>query len=167
MIHFGQLSHGHSDQELLFGILGIAALVGGSWAVVQWVRRGPTRPDPWDESIASEIERAESAPLCHRCLTAHDASADFCPVCGATVGQYTNWLPYPYLFSVGHTLRIGTSGEFKRSSLTVFGFLLFSLAEYTLFAPVYWILMFCSLGKPREHTAPQGQSPPAGGAANI
>jgi len=167
MILFGQLSHGNSDQELLVGILMVAALVGCCWVLVQWVRRGPTRPDPWDASIASEIERNESAPLCHRCLTAHDSAADFCPVCGVTVGQYTNLLPYPYLFSVGHTLRIGTSGEYKRSPLTVCGFFLISLAEYTLFAPLYWVLLLWRLGNPREHTEPQGQSPSSGGAAKI
>jgi hypothetical protein len=66
---------------------------------------------------------------------------DFCSACGAAVGRYTNWLPYPYLFSVGHVLRIGTSGDFKQSALTITGFLFLGLVEYTVFAPIYWFML--------------------------
>lgn len=143
MTFLGQMSHGSGEPELLVGVLAIGFLVVcGVWALVRFVRRKPVEPDPWDESVATEIAEEDATPLCHRCLNAHAPEADFCPACGAAVGQYTNWLPYPYLFSVGHTLRIGTSGEFRRSPLTLVGFVLFSLVEYALFAPVYWIVMF-------------------------
>lgn len=159
MMFATQLSHGDNDPDLLVGILAVAGLLGcGIWALMKHVLTGPAQPDPWDKNIAAEIGKEEATPLCHRCLTAHDSSTDFCPACGAAVGQYTNWLPYPYLFSVGHALRIGTSGEFRRSPLTVLGFLLFSLTEYTLFAPVYWILMLRNLGKHREHDKALHQS---------
>ena len=163
-----QLSHADSDPELLVGILALVVLVCvGAWALMKHGLRGPVPPDPWDKRIAAEIENADANPLCHRCLIAHDSSIDFCPACGAAVGQYTNWLPYPYLFSVGHALRIGTSGEFRRSPLTVSFFFLFSLVEYTLFAPVYWILMLRSLGKNREYDKPQVQSSAASGDTNT
>jgi hypothetical protein len=55
---------------------------------------------------------------------------------------------------MGHTLRLGTSGEFKRTPLTVVGFFLFSLAEYGIFAPVYWIaFMSRSSGQPPAEPA--------------
>jgi RNA polymerase subunit RPABC4/transcription elongation factor Spt4 len=126
----------------------------------------PMHPDPWDQKIAAEIGREEATPLCHRCLTAHDSATDFCPACGAAVGQYTNWLPYPQLFSIGHALRIGTSGKFRRSPLTVSFFLLFSLVECTLFAPIYWIFMALKLGKHREHDQPHDRSSTASSEAN-
>jgi len=162
MMRLGQLNGGTDNPELLVGILAVIILVGfGLWALLEFLRRKPAQPDPWNEGIATEIESEEAVPLCHRCLTAHESSADFCPNCGAAVGQYTNWLPYPYLFSVGHTLRIGTSGEFRRSPLTVFGFFLFSLAEYTLFVPIYWIVFLRKLLLGRQPGAHPDQPPPA------
>jgi len=155
-------SLGGSDPELLVGMMATTALAGfGVWAFLKRMVREPVAPDPWNRNIAAEIETEAATPLCHRCLTAHGASADFCPDCGAAVGQYTNWLPYPYLFSLGHALRIGTSGEFRRSPFTVFGYLLFSLYEYALFAPVYWILMLRSLGKQGENDKTQQPSSPS------
>ena len=168
MILFGQLNQAKSDPELSIRILAVAALACyGAWALRQWVLKGPTPPDPWDETIASEIEKDEAIPLCHRCLTPYDSSTDFCSKCGTTVGQYTNWLPYPYLFSVGHTLRIGTSGDFNRSLLTVFGFFLFSLAEYALFAPVYWVVFLSKLLQPRPQNTSPDQPPPEFGDINT
>lgn len=153
------LSRTTSDPELLVGFVAVTGLIVVSvWAFMKRMLKQPVRPDPWDKTIATEIGSEEATPLCHRCLTAHDSSTDFCPACGAAVGQYTNWLPYPQLFSIGHALRIGTSGEFRRSPLTVSFFLLFSLIEYTLFAPIYWILMVWKLGKNREHDQPHDQS---------
>jgi hypothetical protein len=164
MILAVELSHGPGDPDLLVGILAVTALLSwGVWMLMNHVRSGPAPPDPWDKSIAVEIGKEDATPLCHRCLTAHDSSTDFCPACGAAVGRYTNWLPYPQLFSIGHALRIGSSGEFRRSPLIVFGFFLFSLAEYSLFAPVYWILMLRSLGKHCEHDKALHQSSPLGG----
>jgi len=166
-MRLGQSGGGTDNPELLVGILAVLGLVCfGVWAFLEFVRRKPVPPDPWNEGIATEIEREEAVPLCHRCLTAHESSADFCPKCGAAVGQYTNWLPFPYLFSVGDTLRIGTSGEFRRSPLTVCGFFLFSLVEYTIFAPVYWCLMLWRLRKRSAMDGGHDQSPPALGEAS-
>ena len=147
MILFAQLN----SPELTVGFLGIAALSClGIWAAVRWLLRGPVRPDPWDEQIAAQIARDETTALCHRCLCPHDSSIDFCPECGAAVGQYTNWLPFPYLFSLGHTLRIGTTGEFRHSRLIICGFMLLGLAEYMMLAPVYWLMFFRNLSRQRQ-----------------
>ena len=110
----------------------------------------PPPPDPWDEQINAELAKDEAVPLCHHCLTPHSEAEDFCPACGAAVGQYTNWLPFPQLFSIGHALRIGTFGTFKRSPLTVLGFWLLGLAEYMFFAPLYWFMLV----KNRLHKSP-------------
>jgi hypothetical protein len=67
-------------------------------------------------------------------------------------------LPFPYLFSIGHTLRIGTDGRFKRSPLTITGFLLVGLAEYALFAPVYWFVFLKRLLHPPPADPPNQPS---------
>ena len=160
MIMLAQLNHGASEPELRVGILAVAVLFCfGVWAFQRWLRKAPTHPDPWDETVTAEMENEEATPLCHRCLTPHDAAAEFCPTCGVCVGQYTNWLPYPYLFSMGHTLRIGTNGDFRRSPLTIVGFLIFGAVEYALLAPIYWFMFLRKLFEDHQPEAPAEQPP--------
>jgi hypothetical protein len=131
------------------GFLGVMVLAGaGLWVVGRWLLDAPLHPDPWDAQIRTELEDEEASPLCHRCLDPHSPLANFCPRCGAPVGACTNLMPYSYLFSVGHTLRIGTDGEFKHSPLTIVGFLLFAFAQYGPFAPVFWFVFLKRLSRP-------------------
>src|SRR5438552_17126222 len=140
MILLADIQHGTDNSGSLVGFLGIFALLCyGSWRLMQWFLKGPLSPDPWDEQVATEIAKDETPPLCCRCLTPHDSLAHFCPDCGSAVGPYTNWLPYPYLFSVGQILRTGTSDDYKRSPATIIGFFLLGLVEYpVVVAPLYW-----------------------------
>jgi hypothetical protein len=56
------------------------------------------------------------------------------------------------LFSIGHALRVGADGEYKRSPMTVLGYFLLALAEYTVFAPVYWYWLLRRMPR-KEHSA--------------
>jgi hypothetical protein len=159
------LSHNAPGPEEVIGSLGLAALVCfGIGTLILWFRQGTPSPDPWDDQIAGELVQDEATPLCHHCLSPHDSVVDFCPNCGTPVGQYTNWLPFPYLFSVGHALRTGTAGDFRRSPVTLFGFILFGLTEYGFFAPVYW-LMF-AWGLTHRHPPLRSVEPQAPGSAS-
>jgi hypothetical protein len=157
MTIFGQIGSGTNEPERLVGLLAIAGLLGlAIWKGIKWLLQTRVTPDPWDATVAAELAKDEAPTLCHHCLCPHSESTDFCPECGTPVGQYTNWLPFPQLFSIGHVLRTGTSGEFKRTPLTIFGFMLFSLAEYTLFVPIYWIVFLRKLfgSQPPEDPTP-------------
>jgi hypothetical protein len=111
----------------------------------RWLFSGPIRPDPWDEQTASDLREGNCTPICHRCLNPHDPLIYFCPECGAGVGKYTNLLPYPYIFSLGHTLRIGTTGTFRRSPLIIIGFMVVSSANFFIIAPFYWVRLFLNI----------------------
>jgi hypothetical protein len=151
------LNYGINSPDWMVGVVAVMLLgCGAIFAFARWLVQGPVRPDPWDGQVAAELDSEDAVPLCHHCLTQHHPSADFCPACGAAVGQYTNWLPFPYLFSVGQGLRLGTAGDFKRSPFTVFGYLLLGLAEYLWFAPVYWVVFLVNLPRRRSVT---GQTP--------
>jgi hypothetical protein len=155
-----ELSSNHRSPEGLVALLAIVTMVAISgWRLLSRWSNTPPTPDPWDAEMGAGRATAEAAPLCHQCLQPHTDGLDFCPACGAPVGQYTNYLPFPYLFSVGHALRVGTSGTFRRSKLTVAGFLVFSLLEYVIFAPVYWFIFLRRLGKPAS--PPAGEPPPS------
>ena len=157
-----QVESGVWDPEAMIGFLGILGLaVAVVWAFVRGLLAGAAKPDPWDSETAAAIAKADATPLCHRCLSPNDPGADFCAECGATIGQYTNWLPYPYIFSLGHTLRIGTAGEFKRSPTTILGFLLLTLAEYSIFVPFYWFVFLRHLPPCHLPEAAAEQPPPA------
>ena len=160
MIPLGQLSYLTVDPATRVGLLAIAILLCfGLWMLIRWLFSGPPQPDPWSDEVAAEIAKDDAVPLCHRCLAPHDSSLDFCPDCGAPVGPYTNWLPYPYLFSIGHTLRIGTSGDFRRSPLTIAGFFCLGIVEYALFAPVYWFMLLKGLSDRGPSNAPSDPPP--------
>src|ERR1700743_871024 len=119
------LSDASGDPARKIGFIAIVALAGFfCWAFTRWVIHVPSRPDPWDDEIAMELATHETPAVCHRCLEPHATSAHFCENCGAAVGQYTNLLPLDHLYSIGHTLRIGTNGDFKHTPLTVAGFVL-------------------------------------------
>lgn len=157
MTILGQIDSGGGEPEML--VAGLATFSLGifiTWKGLRWLWRAQPTPDPWDETIAAELEKPEATPLCHHCLHPHSDTTDFCSDCGTPVGQYVNWLPFPQLFSIGHVLRTGTSGEFKRTPLTILGFMLFSLAEYMLFAPIYWIIF---LRKLSNQQLPKSSSP--------
>jgi len=140
---------GMTNSELLVGLLGISVLCGyGCWTLARWFWNAPCQPDPWGKEISAELAKDDCTPLCPHCLSPHQLSAEFCPQCGAAVGAYTNWLPFPRLFSVGHTLRIGTGENFKRSPLVIAGFFIFGFTEYGPFAPVYWFKLIRNLRKP-------------------
>lgn len=146
-------------------------LIGGFCLIqfIRWLLCGPKTPDPWSDEISAEIADGDVPALCHRCLMPHDSLRHFCPDCGAAVGTYTNWMPYPYLFSIGHTLRIGTSGDFKRSPLTIVGFFLFTFAEYSLLAPIYWVVFLKNLSQtsPSQPDSDRTAAAPDGGSATV
>ena len=159
------MPHANADPALYVGFFAIFLLFCyACWAFNRWLCNGPSTPEPWDEQVAAEIAKDETPPLCHQCLAPHDPLINFCPDCGAPVGTYTNWLPYPYLFSIGHALRTGTSGNFKRCPLTIIGFFLFSLVEYAVFAPLYWFLFFGNLSRQRQSDRACEPHPPVNSA---
>lgn len=139
------------DRTKVVGLLACMGLAGyGVVRLIRWVQSGPVGPDPWSAEVAAEVEAENAVPLCQHCLAPHADGVDFCPVCGGPVGVYTNMMPYTYLFAVGYTLRLGTSGRFKRSPLMILGFMLLSMGVSLVLAPFYWGRLFIGLGKENE-----------------
>lgn len=125
-------------------ILVMAVAVG--YGIVRWFRNSTTvSPDPWGPEIEHLIQNSDAPPLCHRCFTPQSSQAWFCPECGTSVGPYNNYMPYVYIFSQGEVLRSGINDHIRHSFLVVVGYLLFSLGSYSIFAPVYWYLLFRNL----------------------
>jgi hypothetical protein len=149
-----------SQSEWAVGLIG-AAIVAGYflWRVWRrWVRL-PATPDPWGQEIAEALESPDATPVCPHCQCPEMANRWFCPECGHAVGDYNNVSPYLYLFSLGEVLRAGTSGRFRKSWLTVTGFIILSLTEYVVFAPIYWFFLFRNLAHMNDRRRTESAPP--------
>jgi hypothetical protein len=158
MTSFAVLTLQHSDVAILSLVLAVVGCFA-CWRFVHWLLDGPISAEPWDQEVSTALDQDEATPVCCRCLQPHDPSADFCPECGAPVGTYTNLLPFPYLFSLGDLVRVGTTGAFHRTPVTIAGFVLLGLAEYTILAPFYWFMLLRNIRAHPSSLAPSLDSP--------
>jgi hypothetical protein len=134
--------------EETIGMLAILGLiVAAIIAFCRWVFAGPRTPDPWDAEIESAVEGEEAVPLCPHCLAPQEHNGWFCPECGSTTGQYVNYLPYVYLFSVGDAFRAGVQQRNPWTPALVVGYVLIAFAELSILAPVYCLFLFLNRAK--------------------
>lgn len=127
------------------------------WRVIRWMAAPCViRPDPWPQEVELAIHDPAVEPACHRCLTPHPDERWFCPVCGAAVGPYNNYMPYLQLFSEGEVLRSGILDHYRRSIWVITGYVLLSLCLMSVFAPVYWFFLIRHMReqRARERSAP-------------
>ena len=140
-----------SDPNLIIGEFAISGFVlVGLWRLFIWIRDAPSTPNPWSVEIEESMQQADATPICHRCLTSHQTDAQFCEHCGSAVGTYNNWMPYVYIFSQGEVLRNGVTDKLRASPLTIIGYLIYSLANYFIFAPIYWFFFFKNLKRLKQ-----------------
>jgi len=59
-------------------------------------------------------------------------------------------MPYVYIFSQGEVLRNGVTDRLRASPLTIIGYLIYSLGNYFIFAPIYWYFFFNNLRRLKE-----------------
>jgi len=75
-------------------------------------------------------------------MTPCDLPVWFCPSCGAAVGPYNNVMEYINIFSVGEALRSGVGPEAHFTPFRTVAYVSIGLAEYTVFAPLYFIRLY-------------------------
>ena len=142
---------GAIDPNLIVGELAISGFVlVGLWWLIAWIRDAPATPNPWSVEIEESLQQADATPICHRCLTPHQIDTRFCEHCGSAIGIYNNWMPFVYIFSQGEVLRNGVTGKLHANSFTIIGYLIYSLGNYLIFAPVYWFFFFKNLKRLKE-----------------
>ncbi len=98
--------------------------------------------DPWPEEVYDELNGPDAVELCIDCLEPQKKGNWLCHNCGWPTGTYNNVMDYMYIFSIGALLRSGVDGSVKLTKLRIFGLALFSLLEYTVFAPFYWYRLY-------------------------
>lgn len=143
----------------LFGILVVAS--AAFYLFCRWMLSGPRTADPWDSQLEKEVESDDAVPVCPHCLTPQEHSGWFCPECGSISGQYGNYLPSVYIFSIGEAARSGIYQAQRWNPLIAAGYILIAFGFFSLLAPIYCVLLFIN----RSHIKSQlqAEAPPAGG----
>ena len=137
----------HSEQLAII----TAAMAAGAVAAVHifhWFWNGSVAPDPWEADVDAKLEEPETLPLCHRCLAPHAATDDFCPECGASVGDYNNFNPIYAAYWLGDLMRDGTFGRIKRTPSAIAGYILLPLGAPIfgfIYAGIYWAFFLMNL----------------------
>jgi hypothetical protein len=122
------------------------------YRLVLWLAAAVRTPDPWGQEVEEAVEREDAVPLCDHCLCPQEHNGWFCPNCGATVGRYSNYLPFVYPFSLGEGLRAAIEGRVPKRWLPRAGYLLipFCFLPFVV-APIYLIFFWLNLsGDPRN-----------------
>jgi hypothetical protein len=142
-------------------LAGIVILLMTVYLVVlvfsRWIKKIHLEPDPWDTDTDVAVRQPDAVPICHKCMSPQLLTSRFCPECGAAVGSYNNCLPYVYIFSIGEVFSAGAWRKVPINGLTIVGYLLTSVFEYTIFAPLYWIRLWQNISRIRK----EALSPPA------
>jgi hypothetical protein len=140
-----------SDPNIIVGELALSGLaIIFLWRFMVWAREIPTTPDPWGEEIEKKLHEPEAVEICHLCLTPQHSHTWFCEHCGSAVGPYNNWMPYVCIFSQGEVLRNGVTNRLRASPLIIIGYLVYSLFNYFVFAPIYWFFLFKNLQQHKD-----------------
>jgi len=153
-----------SPSEFKALVLGATVVTGLLAAHVLRVwRKRPVAPDPWGPDVAEALEKSDATPICTHCQCPHEASRWFCPECGRAVGQFISVMPPLCYFELGDSLREGSRGKFRPSSITVAGFVIFGLAAFAALTPLFFLypvylwLLFRNL--PRQKNAVAEEPP--------
>jgi len=139
---------------VIFTIGGLAI-----YRTILWLAAAARTPDPWGPEIEEAVERDDAVPLCDHCLAPQGHNGWFCPQCGATVGRYSNYLPFVYPFTIGESLRAGGEGRLRPWWVPILGFLMvpFCLLPIIL-APIYLLFFFARSLRPETEQTPHAGS---------
>jgi hypothetical protein len=129
--------------EQTLGTLAILALIGAAiYLFCRWLWACPLSPDPWGAELQQVVDKGEGASLCPHCLTPQEHDGWFCPECGSTTGQYGNYLPAVYIFSIGDVVRAGVERQTAWPAWMAVGYVLMSFAWLSVLAPLYCVFLF-------------------------
>ena len=129
-------------EQALVALVILGMVVVALYRLVLWLMAAKRTANPWGDEVSQALDQEDAVPLCHHCLTPQQHDGWFCPECGATVGPYSNYLPFVYVFSEGEVVRAGVTERIRRSPLIVVGLVLTSLAMCAVAAPFYWFFLF-------------------------
>jgi hypothetical protein len=138
-----------SDERTLVVLVVLGLCCVSLYRMILWVKEAPRTADPWEKETDEAINGDEALPLCVHCLTPQEHNGWFCPNCGATVGPFSNYMPFVYVFSAGEVLRAGVTEHMRSNWVIRMGYILISIGMFALAAPIYLFFLFKNLRRSR------------------
>ena len=129
----------------LIGIIGVGC--AAFYAFGKWLLTAPRTPDPWGPEVEEALQKEEAVAVCPHCLTPQAHNGWFCPECGSVSGQYGNYLPSVYIFSIGEAARAGVEHPNRWRRFVTAGYVLIALGFFSVLAPVYCLFLFINLSR--------------------
>ena len=134
--------------EQTVGLVGIIGLCCAAvYAFFKWLLASPRTPDPWGPEGEEAVQKVEAVAVCPHCLTLQAHNGWFCPECGSVSGQYGNYLPSVYIFSIGEAARAGVEHPNRWRPLLVTGYVLIAFGFFSVLAPAYCLFLFVNLSR--------------------
>jgi len=134
--------------EQTIGVIGIIGLgCAAVYAFFKWLSAGPRTPDPWGPEVEEAVQKEEAVAVCPHCLTLQAHNGWFCPGCGSVSGQYGNYLPSVYIFSIGEAARAGVEHPNRWRPFVTAGYVLIALGFFSVLAPAYCLFLFINLSR--------------------
>jgi hypothetical protein len=131
----------------LIGAIGLGC--AAFYAFCKWLSATPRTPDPWEPEVEQAVQNEEAIAVCPHCLTPQAHTGWFCPGCGSVSGQYGNYLPSVYIFSIGEAVRVGVEQPNRWRALVTTGYVLIALGFFSVLAPVYCFFLFINPSRSR------------------
>ena len=131
-----------SPEETVGAVAILGLFVAAIYTFCHWLLSCPRSPDPWGVEVEEAVEREEAVPVCPHCLAPQEHNGWFCPECGSTSGQYGNYLPNVYIFSIGDAVRSGVQRRSQWTPFLVTGYVLIAFAFFSILAPIYCLFLF-------------------------
>lgn len=140
-----------TPEETVLALVFVGLILAAVYGFFQWVFACPRTPDPWGADIEQAVEGEEAVAVCPHCLTPQEHNGWFCPECGSTSGQYGNFLPAVYIFSIEDAVRAVVEQRSPWTPLLVTGYVLIAFAYFSLLAPVYCLFLFIQRARISSH----------------
>ena len=123
-----------------------------------WLQETTVSPEPWGTEVDATLQGPEAVPVCLHCLAPQDQEGWFCRQCGSTVGQYNNYSPYLYIFSLGEALRAALSQPQRHLTWVRVGCFLVILSFAPIVLPVAFYYLVIKSGQPAPEAPAAGSS---------
>jgi hypothetical protein len=143
---------GEGERQLLQWVA-LGAIVMAVRQFVLWIRDAQPRPDPWGAELETALQNEDIPLTCPHCSATHTEADYFCPGCGKSVGVYSNYSPYLYIFTLGDIMRRGTGEPFRVNWLTIGGYIFMSLQYFSVLSLAGGLFWLAELGKAAASTS--------------
>lgn len=99
-------------------------------------------PNPYGTVEFIEKGEGPEIALCLNCLAPECGHQWICAECGWPSSFYGSQMPFIDVYCMGALFRSGVDGSVELTKFRIIGLIVYSIANYHIFAPLYWYWVF-------------------------